>query len=127
MPARRAYLTTIIGLSGTALILSLTLLDKIAPQKTSIWLVIVAWGLLTLTIITAIIILLIGFNKDVVHQKEFESYNSNKGRLRKTPLSPIEVISTPSARSIIGEVIAACFFIPGLIALAIFAGLNLMG
>jgi uncharacterized membrane protein len=65
---RRILLTTFIGLSGGAIVLSSTLLEKIAPKRVSIWLVILAWCFLAMSLLGGLLILITMTARSISHQ-----------------------------------------------------------
>jgi len=121
---RRNLLTTIIGLSGGAIVLSMSLLAQIAPKKVSIWLIIVAWCFLGLAVLFALSFLVRMTRRSMNFQRELEQMRG-EGRWDPRPSNRFFLSSTPPTR-LEGELGAGCLFVIGAVFLGIFAVVNLL-
>lgn len=75
----RATLATVIGVSGTVITLSLTVLDKVAPKKLHSWLLAVAWVLFASAIVVSLAVFLDMTRRSVNHQDTLgELYQAGK-------------------------------------------------
>lgn len=131
----RFFLHTIIGLSCSAAVLSITLVEKIGQNKENIWILIVAWIFFGLSIITAIEDLLLFIRRSLKHQKELKlQYKKitlrilNKySEIRSSihfPRDWKKNLASPSA-SFLSILTPTFFFVLGIIFLGIFWITNL--
>jgi hypothetical protein len=127
---RQSILTTLIGLNGGAIVLSATLLEKIAPMKLSVWLIISAWSLLTLSLISALGALVEMTARSARYQRylERELDGDTPHFVARTPIK--RITSTPMTRTsgilLGGEIIAGALFVLGVVFLCAFAMINLL-
>jgi hypothetical protein len=126
---RKTVLNTLIGLSGSCVVLSVTFFEKIAPHKRLIALVIVAWSLFGMAIFVSIYGLMKMIYQSQKYQRvlkralddDKESAELKRGRLR-TPTNhgPTTIFQDP-------EYLAGISFGLECSPFAVFAIINLMG
>ncbi|MFY9622399.1 MAG: hypothetical protein WAM70_10740 [Pyrinomonadaceae bacterium] len=128
---RKFFLNTLIGLSGGALVLSVTFLEKIAPRRHYIGLVIAAWCLLGVAVLLSVfgLVLMIWLSQRFQRQlekmleKEDESAppfrSVSPQRLHRSSYGPGPGCWT------LPEYWAGFFFVLGILTLTVFAIINL--
>lgn len=129
---RKLFLNTLIGLSGGAIVLSITFLEKIAPGKHHLGLVIVAWCLLGVAILVSVfgLISMIWLSQrfqreleEIIQRGDDESFLvsllASPHRLKYRTLRTRSWLTLP-------EYWAGCLFVLGILALAGFAIINLV-
>jgi hypothetical protein len=118
----------LIGLNGAALVLSTTLLGKIASAREALWLVIVAWSFLSLSLLTALLFLIALITISMKYQKHLEE------KYQKQSLTHFEAtadsgyylpISGGDKATMVGVMFAGLFYALGMICLGVFVILNL--
>jgi len=124
---RKIFVNTLIGLSGGAIVLSITFLEKIAPKKYLIGLVIVAWCLLGLSLLGGVFRLV----WMIWRSQQFQRKLDRLLRTENVAFSEHSHIFDPYYRgsgdmSGCPEVLVGCFFVFGVLALAAFAIVNLV-
>lgn len=126
----RKNLATFITLSGGALALSVTFLEKLAPKKLYLWSVAVAWFAFGLTLLTAMAVLAHMTKKSMRHQNELkELYKDGKMYFFHFPGSTPGgkwLVMTESFPGEAGTRVANILFTIGAVCLGLFAILNLL-
>jgi hypothetical protein len=118
---RKLFLNTIIGLSGGTIVLSVTLLEKIAPKRLHLWLVIAAWVSLGLAILVGVFFLVEMIRRSLRMQKLLE--RELQGGIPAPCYFPIRA---SYQRSSLSESITGFFFVLGILLLGAFAITNLI-
>jgi hypothetical protein len=123
---RKLFFNSIIGLSGGAIILSVTLLEKIAPKKLFIWLIVTAWCLLALALITGVYSLVSMIRRSLKFQSKLERkfQGEESGELSFLGDSYLAITSKPLWH--FTELVAGYIFLLGILFLGAFAILNLL-
>ena len=126
----RATLGIIIGLSGGAIGLSITLLDRIAPDRHHDWLLVVAWAGLGLALLTGLAALGHMTSSSIRFQDELkELYRTGKIYFFTFPAATPGGKWLVMAESVPGEKgmrIAQLLLTVGMVCLAVFGLLNLV-
>jgi len=127
---RRSLLKTFIGLSGGAIILSATLIEKLAPQRVAVWLIVVAWICFAWTLLHSLLFLLVMTQRSMRYQHHLLDAIHD---VTHTFLCASSLITTQPRRwtwtllaAGYAEFIAGCLFLLGAIFLGIFSILNLL-
>ena len=135
---RRSILTTLISLSGGAIVLSASLLEKIASLRAAMWLLVLSWSLLGLSVIAALLGIAAMTRQSMKYQGMLEQnlFSGSGSRFLFRVPSTVRVgeglrramFNMDSKRGRDGiylELAAGCLFVAGAILLGVFAVLNL--
>jgi hypothetical protein len=127
---RRAILNTLIGLSGGAIVLSMSLLKDIAPHKISVWIVITAWAFFALAVLYGLGSLVLMTMNSIKYQKRLErEFSTGYISLACDHEYQAYLMTTPSrtlAGPIYAEITTGGLFLLGTVFLGIFAVINLI-
>lgn len=122
---RRDILKTIMGLSGSAIVLSVTLLRFIAPNAHQFWLLGCAWILLECAVLFSVYYLVEMTKRSVIYQLEVK--DAFEGKLVTAEIKePGHLLTTPIYSCLREELIAGSFFVLGTVCLGVFAVINLI-
>lgn len=132
---RRNILTTLMGLSGGAIVLSASLLEKIAAERVALWLLILSWCFLGSAVVTALFGLAAMTARSMRYQisleeELIEAEGSWRDPMPYTPRRRRDQSTwrTSSTRPFVGflvELSAGMLFVVGALMLGMFAVLNL--
>jgi hypothetical protein len=133
---RRSILTTLIGLSGGAIVLSASLLEKIAALKVALWLLVSSWSLFGMSVIAALLGLAAMTRQSMRYQRLLEQRLVNPRRTSDRLLfwrssvkwreeSSDFLAPSKRASGLFVELAAGVLFVAGAILLGVFAILNL--
>jgi hypothetical protein len=128
----RTNLATLIGISGGAIVLSLTLFERIAPEKRHQWLLVLAWIFLAGTTVVAMGVLVSMTRRSIGHQDYLKRlYNDGKMKLvfhrgGGTPGGNYWRVVTERMPGELGNRLSILLFALGILFLAAYAILNLL-
>jgi hypothetical protein len=128
----RANLATVTGLSSGAIALSLTVLDKIAPERRHQWLLVLAWAFLGATVLVATTVLIDMTRRSIGYQTHLKKlYNEGKMQLvfhggAGTDGGRYWSVVTERMPGELGNKIANILFVLGALFLAVYGILNLL-
>jgi hypothetical protein len=120
---RKLFLNTLIGLSGGTIVLSVTLLEKIAPKKYLIGFIIASWCLLGLAILVCILGLMSMIRRSQKFQKKIE--RNIRGE-EEDPFLRFEPLVSSPRPTHLPESLSGGLFILGVLLLGVFAIINLV-
>jgi hypothetical protein len=123
---RKTILNTFIGLSGGCVVLSITFLDKIAPHKRVLPLVIVAWCLFGLALLVSINALIVMIRRSQKFQRELQEILQNIPVDKTIDISNFEADTESPPSFLSPELFSGILFGLGVLALAAFAITNLV-
>lgn len=126
---RKAIIKLVVGLSGSAIVLSITFLDKLAPKKSALALLFASWGVLAVSALIGIVALVLFTRISIAYQMELHR-QFYEGKLM--PNSPVlqgnyfgETSGSPFRYRWV-EFLVGVLFLLGALLLGIFAVINLL-
>jgi hypothetical protein len=124
---RRIILNTLIGLSGSCVVLSITFLEKIAPYKRLVALIVLAWCLFGLAILVSVFGLMKMIHQSQKFQRKLEHALNDPGYSGEELFGPIR-FSAPRWTQIYQapEYLSGFAFGLGVLLIATFAIANLV-
>ena len=122
---RKTILNTFIGLSGGCVVLSITFLDKIAPHKRVLPLVIVSWCLFGLALLVSINALITMVRRSQEYQRLLERILNGEDSNDRFD-GDLSGVSLPISKHLAPEQLSGILFGLGILALAAFAITNLI-
>lgn len=127
---RKTILNTLIGLSGSSIVLSITFLDKIAPHKRVLPLVVLAWCLFGLTLMVSINTLMTMIRRSQKLQRKLElllrDMAFGDGPLVDRMRPHFRSVTEPNPPDLAPEQLSGILFGLGVFALGAFAIINLV-
>lgn len=124
----RTILNTLIGLSGGSIVLSITFLDKLAPTRRFVALIIVAWFLFGLPILVSVYGLIKMIYQSQKFQRKLERILDDPDHSDEILFGPVLYTSAPPPRIIsrAPQYLSGLSFAFGVLALAAFGVINLL-
>jgi hypothetical protein len=128
----RTNLATLIGISGGAIVLSLTLFEKIAPEKRHQWLLVLAWVFLAGATVVAMTVLVSMTIRSIGYQDYLKKlYNEGKMQLifhggPGTPGGKYWEVVTERMPGELGNRVTIILFAFGVLFLAAYGVLNVL-
>ena len=126
----RTSLQTMLGISGGAVGISLTFLEKIAPKRHVLWLLAVSWGFLGITLLLSLSVLIGMTFRSIKYQDELkELYNRGHYYIYWTPGGTEGLhwwVGTERFPGMWGTSAARLFFVAGVACIAVFTCINLL-
>ncbi len=128
---RRALFTSLLGLSGGAIVLSMTMLNVLAPQKTGIWAIVTAWIFFALALLHSLYCMYRMTQLSMLYQEVLiDRYE--RGKWTEKPYIP-GMLGAPRFTDEYfgggpgcGEMGSGLLFVTGAIFLGVFAVINLL-